>query len=184
MNYVEESVGFEKWVEGNYLPQFAQLIWYKLFKRFNRSGWSEWVTVDNRSLMADTQIKSEQSFILYRDKLVEAGLIEYVKGKKGVPNRYKLVSAMKYASFNGVQTQRYKYTPPNGAETIVKDAVQSIVKPVAQTVDITKRKEVKQNETKQYNNRVKSKFHNFTGHERDYDELTRLNMKLVYGVGD
>ena len=31
------------------------------------------------------------SFILYRDKLVKAGLIEFKKGHKGQPNKYKLI---------------------------------------------------------------------------------------------
>lgn len=91
MNYIKQDLAFEEWCENDYLPIFSQMIWRKLFKRFNRCGWCEWVTVDNLTLMAETQIKSEATFITYRDKLIEKGFIEYKKGGKMSPNQYKMV---------------------------------------------------------------------------------------------
>ena len=90
MTYIELINAFEKWLETNHLPSVAQLLWYKLISLFNKAMWSEWITVDNYRLMALLDIKREATFISYRDKLIEARLFEYKKGKKGSPNRYKI----------------------------------------------------------------------------------------------
>ena len=90
MTYIELINAFEKWLETNHLPSVAQLLWYKLVSLFNKAMWSEWITVDNYRLMALLDVKREATFISYRDKLIEAGLFEYKKGKKGSPNRYKI----------------------------------------------------------------------------------------------
>lgn len=90
MTYIELINAFEKWLETNYLPSSAQLLWYKLIVLFNKAGWSEWVTVDNRRLMALVDIGRESTLISCRNKLIEARLFEYQKGKKGSPNKYKI----------------------------------------------------------------------------------------------
>lgn len=90
MSYLDLINAFEKWCETNYLPIPAQLLWYKLIYIFNRAGWSEWITVDNRRLMSVMQIKREATFIEMRNKLLEANLFLYKKGKKGSPNQYKI----------------------------------------------------------------------------------------------
>ena len=90
MSYIELINAFEKWLETNYLQSLAQLLWYKLIALFNKAGWSEWVTVDNHRLMALLGVKREATFISCRDRLIEAGLFEYQKGKKGSPNKYKI----------------------------------------------------------------------------------------------
>lgn len=90
MSYIELINAFEKWLETNYLPSLAQLLWYKLIALFNKAGWSEWVTVDNHRLMALLGVKREATFISCRDRLIEASLFEYQKGKKGSTNRYKI----------------------------------------------------------------------------------------------
>lgn len=90
MTYIDLINAFEKWLETNYLPNLAQLLWYKLIALFNKAGWSEWVSVDNCRLMALLGVKREATFISLRDKLIEAGLFLYQKGKKGCPNKYKI----------------------------------------------------------------------------------------------
>ena len=122
MNYLAEINAFEQWLETNYLPSSAQLLWYKLMMLDNKAGWSEWVTVDNQRLMALIQLKREATFIDIRDKLIEAGLIEYRKGKKGFPNQYKILT------FN------------------LK--VKSVVQTEVETVDIYKQNKTKQNKKK------------------------------------
>lgn len=82
MTYIDLINAFEKWLETNYLPSSSQLLWYKLICRFNKCGWSEWITVDNHRLMCDMQIESEKTFIRCRDKLIEKNFFEYRKGKK------------------------------------------------------------------------------------------------------
>jgi len=135
MNYLAEINAFEQWLETNYLPSSAQLLWYKLMMLDNKAGWSEWVTVDNQRLMALIQLKREATFIDIRNKLIEAGLIEYRKGKKGSPNQYKIIT------FNlKVQTE-------------VNTVVQTVVNTEVQTVDIYKQninKTNKESNTKKF----------------------------------
>lgn len=104
MNYLSEINAFERWIETNYLPASSQLLWYKLMMLFNRSGWAEWILVDNQRLMTLVQMKREATFLEVRNRLIDAGLIKYQKGKKGSPNKYK----MNYFTFNTeVQTEVY-----------------------------------------------------------------------------
>jgi hypothetical protein len=92
MTYIDLINAFEKWLETNYLPSSAQLLWYKLIALFNKAGWSEWVTVDNYRLMSIMQMESEKTLIRCRDKLIESNFFEYQKGKKGSPNKYKILT--------------------------------------------------------------------------------------------
>lgn len=96
MNFIKEINGFERWLESHYLPTNAQLLWYKLFMLSNRAGWPEWIQVDNQRLMAVSCIVNKNTFLLARNKLLQAGLLEFAKGKKGSPNRYKLASLEKF----------------------------------------------------------------------------------------
>lgn len=90
MSYLDLILAFERWLETNYLQSSAQLLWYKIISLFNKSGWSEWIGVDNRRLMVMMQIKREATFIELRNKLLEAKLFEFKRGKKGQPNQYKI----------------------------------------------------------------------------------------------
>ena len=136
INYLAEIIAFERWLETNYLPISSQLLWYKMMNYFNRSGWSEWVIVDNLRLMAAMSMGREATLIKARDELIKAGRIIYQKGKKGSPNKYKMV----YFTFkNVVKSEVYSE---------VKSEVYSEVFPVVesgvQSVDIYKQKQ-KQN---------------------------------------
>lgn len=90
MSYIDLVKAFELWLETNHLPIPSQLLWYKLIGLFNRCGWAEWISVDNQRLMAIMKIRREATFIEIRNKLIEAGLFDYRKGKKGMPNQYKI----------------------------------------------------------------------------------------------
>lgn len=98
MQYITLLNDFNRWLETNPLDPMAQLLMFKFLDLFNRSGWQEWVSVDNLTLMSKIKVKREASLIAYRDKLLEAGLLAYHKGKKGSPNRYKLTMAVGYQS--------------------------------------------------------------------------------------
>lgn len=132
LNYLMEIIAFERWLENNYLTRDAQLLWYKLMYRANKCNWPEWVTVDNLRLMADLQMSREASLIKVRDDLLKAGLIEYQKGKKGSPNKYKINSFT------------FKNEVKNVVQQVVESVVQSEVEPVVQqvveSVDIDKHK--------------------------------------------
>jgi hypothetical protein len=63
---------------------------YKIYELFNKCGWPEWLQTENIRLMAAVSTSREQSFIKYRKELIENGLIEFKRGGKGFPCRYKL----------------------------------------------------------------------------------------------
>jgi hypothetical protein len=81
---------FEEWLATNYLPPISQLIMYKLISLFNSCGWKEWIVADNFYFMSICKVNSEKTFINWRDYLIKEGLIEYLKGSKNKPNKYKL----------------------------------------------------------------------------------------------
>lgn len=144
MNYILEINAFEQWIETHYLPIPSQLLWYRLMSICNKAGWSEWVTVGNQRLMATLQMSREASFIKARDELIKAGLIEYQKGKKGCPNKYRMVS----------------FTFKNEVKSEVQSVVQNVVKSEVQTeVESVAIYKLKQNETKEKDaNASKKKF--------------------------
>ena len=89
-DYVLLYEGFHRWLETNYLPGLAQVLFLKIIHLFYKAGWSEWIQVDNWRMMSLIQMEREKSFIDLRGKLIEKELIILVKGKKGSPTKYKL----------------------------------------------------------------------------------------------
>lgn len=145
MNYLLEINAFERWLETHYLPSSSQLLWYKLMYLGSRSQWSEWITVDNRRLMVILQMSSENTFLRCRDELINVGLIEYQKGKKGSPNKYKILSlvgedATKNTSKNEVQMEVKTEVNPE-----VKTKVNPEVETEVNVADIKNKTKIKQN---------------------------------------
>lgn len=94
MTYIDYLNQFDRWLESNPLPGNAQLLYFKLLNVFNRAGWPEYVQVDNRRLEWMLDNAAETTVIRARDKLVEAGFIQFYKGKKGSPNKYALLDIL------------------------------------------------------------------------------------------
>lgn len=166
MSYIDLINAFERWLETNYLPSSAQLLWYKLIHIFNRAGWCEWVTVDNQRLMCVMQMESEKTLIRCRDKLIDAGLFEYKKGKKGCPNQYKINTVI----FTGQMT----------VQTTVKTTVQMGVN-VSNIKD--KDKDIYINLLKKYGERVRaitywSEKFKITRELKEDKEYLKLNEEL------
>lgn len=144
VNYLAEIIAFERWLETNYLPISSQLLWYKMMNLFNRSGWSEWVIVDNLRLMATMSMGREATLIKARDELIKAGRILYQKGRKGSPNKYKMVY---FTCKNVVESEVFP---------VVENEVKSVVESAVQSADIYKHKQ-KQNLEKKDTNVSKEK---------------------------
>ena len=92
MKYLDLLNAFDEWIEQNSISTCQIAIWYRLAALYNKLGRPEWVSVDNLKLMWMTQINNKNTFIKNRDKLIEFGLIEFEKGKKGKPNQYKVAT--------------------------------------------------------------------------------------------
>ncbi len=112
MSYLDLILAFERWLETNYLQSSAQLLWYKIISLFNKSGWSEWIGVDNHRLMVMMQIKREATFIELRNKLLEAKLFEFKRGKKGQPNQYKICTY----TFESINSSKNNITYKNESQ--------------------------------------------------------------------
>lgn len=91
MKYIEQINAFYEWLEVNYLPASSRLLWHVLMQLDNRAGWPEWVTVDVHRLMSAIDVNSKDSLNHARNKLIEAGLIEYKRGRKHFPSQYRII---------------------------------------------------------------------------------------------
>lgn len=100
MTYIDRVNEFNLWLESNNLAASSQLLYFKLLNVFNRAGWPKYVQVDNRRMMIMIDAVTEKAAIRARDRLVEAGLIGYERGKKGCPNRYYLKKHCHYDSIS------------------------------------------------------------------------------------
>ena len=98
--YIDYLNNFNRWLESGNLPGGSQLMYFKLLNVFNRAGWPEYVRVDNLRMMLMIGVESKQAVVRARDKLAEAGFIEFQKGKKGSPNRYYLVKRSHFVTEN------------------------------------------------------------------------------------
>lgn len=92
INYIAELNAFNRWLATNYLPPKSQLLWYRMMALFNQSGWEEKIVADNTALMQQVSEKREATFIYQiRKPLIDNNLIQLYKGRKGHPNRYRML---------------------------------------------------------------------------------------------
>ena len=171
-NYVLLNEGFYRWLETNYLPIGSQILFLKLIHLFNLSAWSEWLAVDNQRMKSLVQTKREQSVIEWRDKLLENNLIVYVKGKKGLPNKYKLNDETAFIC-------EAKSVVNSGVKSVVQSVVNSGVNNVVQSVAIDKQNKTKQNKKENTAKAVsKKKFGEFENVFLSEEETVKLKAKL------
>lgn len=90
MTYIDYLNDFHRWLKSNFLPGNSRLLYYSLLSVFNEAGWPESIQVDNYRLMSMVDTRTERVAISARDKLIDAGFVEYSKGKKRSPNTYYL----------------------------------------------------------------------------------------------
>ena len=114
------------------------------------AGWCEWIQVDNQRVMSRCQMSREATLVENRNKLIEAGLIEFQRGKKGSPNKYKICT--------------FKSVGQSVGETVVQTEGQS----VGETVAIYRYRKRQDNNT--HMRESKNKFNNFNQREDDVNE--------------
>lgn len=117
MTYIDYLNRFNLWLESNALDAVSMTMYYRLLHIFNRAGWPETVQVDNLRMESMLGGVAKTTVIRAREKLVEAGFIQFYRGKKGVPNRYRLVEKeFSYATKNATKTtttSATEYDPQN-----------------------------------------------------------------------
>ena len=109
IDYIKQLNGFERWLESHYLPSAAQLLYYKLLSINNMAGWCEWIQVDNQRVMSRCQMSREATLVENRNRLIDAGLIEFQRGKKGSPNKYKICTFKSVGQSVGETVAIYKH---------------------------------------------------------------------------
>ncbi len=91
MNYIKEINAFMDWLETNPLEATTQTLWFHIMAIANKSGWPEWFTIANLTLMAKVGV-SENTLIKHRNILMQKGRIEYKNQGKQKAGKYKIVS--------------------------------------------------------------------------------------------
>lgn len=114
MTYIEYLNKFNQWLESNPLPVNSQLMFFKFLNVFNRAGWPEYVQVDTLRLMMMIDTTDKRTAYRSRDMLVENKLIEYIKGSKSKPSKYKIM--LQFATEYGTQKCTESCTK-NGTES-------------------------------------------------------------------
>lgn len=104
LKYIDYINAFNNWCYDHYLNKDVQIVFFKVLHIMNLNKWEEWVEISNDRLRDFSGLSNEKTFIRCRDKLIELGFIEYQKGKKGQPNRYRLVK-----EFFIKQKEKYTY---------------------------------------------------------------------------
>ncbi len=90
MNYIREINAFMDWLETNPLEATTQTLWFHIMAIANKSGWPEWFTIANLTLMARVNI-SENTLIKHRNYLIQKGRIQYKNQGKQKAGKYKLI---------------------------------------------------------------------------------------------
>lgn len=78
MDYIRQINAFENWLEFNELGAGPQLLWYKLMRVANISGWQNELSIANTRLISMTK-SSEKTLINNRNQLIQNGLLQYKK---------------------------------------------------------------------------------------------------------
>lgn len=78
MDYIRQINAFENWLEFNDLGAGPQLLWYKLMRVANISGWQNELSIANTRLISMTK-SSEKTLINNRNQLIQSGLLQYKK---------------------------------------------------------------------------------------------------------
>lgn len=68
----------------------TQILMFKLLDEFFRIGWREWLEMGNKPLLAAVGCRSQATLCSARAELMALGLIEYARGWRGSPGRYRL----------------------------------------------------------------------------------------------
>lgn len=91
MNYIRELNAFRVYLKTNSLEAITQALWYVIADYHNSSNWERWIVIDNQRLAAELCI-TEKTLIKHRNKLIQAGLLEYKsQQRKKSSGKYSLL---------------------------------------------------------------------------------------------
>ncbi|MEO1782270.1 DnaD domain protein [Enterococcus diestrammenae] len=171
MNMISQINAFEDWLEYNELGAGPQLLWYKLLRVANRSGWQSELSIANTRLQSMTK-STEKTLINHRNQLIQCGLLTYKKRGRTKAGIY-ILTDLTTGEIPVTSTTTGNIPVVSTVKHTVNRTVVSTVKP---TVDVSAY--VKQDETKlnEINN------HDDDGYEGPAELLQRLYGKFPQGV--
>ena len=171
MDYIRQINAFENWLEFNDLGAGPQLLWYKLLRVANRSGWQSELSIANTRLQSMTK-STEKTLINHRNQLIQCGLLTYKKRGRTKAGIY-ILTDLTTGETPVTNTTTGNIPVVSTVKPTVNHTVVSTVKP---TVDVSAY--VKQDETKlnEINN------HDDDGYEGPAELLQRLYGKFPQGV--
>ncbi|WP_407855549.1 DnaD domain-containing protein [Enterococcus hailinensis] len=155
MDYIRQINAFENLNEFNDIGPGAQLLWYKLMRVANLSGWQKELSISNTRLQSMTKT-SEKTLINNRNQLIQNGLLQYKKRGRTKAGIYILSDIT--GNFT-VKTPADNATTGNiPVDTTVDCSVDTTVNSsVVSSVDTSAYiNKTKQNKTKQSNNASES----------------------------
>lgn len=89
--YIDKINSFNRFTEQHQtVSPGAQLLWFKLIDRANRSGWPDWFQVGAKTLMELIGVESKNTFNNYKNELLQLGLIDYKRGRRGKLSRFHI----------------------------------------------------------------------------------------------
>lgn len=149
-DFIKEMLSFDQRCQVIELSIQARELWRNIFMLHNNAGWPDEITTSNQRLMGRSGIQNEKSFIKYRDELINHGFIEYRKGKKGQPGKYRLKSLLTFKStVNNDLSVKFTVNPTVNAT--VNPTVNATVNTTVNPTDIYKLNEKKENKTESPN---------------------------------
>ncbi|MDT2756952.1 DnaD domain protein [Enterococcus asini] len=141
MNMISQINAFEDWLEYNELGAGPQLLWYKLLRVANRSGWQSELSIPNTRLQSMTK-STEKTLINHRNQLIQCGLLTYKKRGRTKAGIY-ILTDLTTGEIPVTNTTTGNIPVVSTVKPTVNTTVVSTVKP---TVDVSAY--VKQDETK------------------------------------
>ena len=145
MNMISQINAFEDWLEYNELGAGPQLLWYKLLRVANRSGWQSELSIPNTRLQSMTK-STEKTLINHRNQLIQCGLLTYKKRGRTKAGIY-ILTDLTTGEIPVTNTTTGNIPVVSTVKPTVNTTVVSTVKPTVDVSAYVKQDETKRNET-------------------------------------
>lgn len=113
MTYIDRINAFWNWVQFNEIGSNGAILYLAMLHCANRAAWPKFVSIPNRVLLSLTGL-SMDTLKAQRNKLVQLGVIDYAKGKKGKAALYSFPDlSVNFDSFCELGGNFPPNNPPN-----------------------------------------------------------------------
>lgn len=131
MDYIRQINAFENLNEYSEIGPGAQLLWYKLMRVANLSGWQKELSISNTRLQSMTKT-SEKTLINNRNQLIQNGLLQYKKRGRTKAGIYILADLTE-----NFPVKNTVVNPPTGNIPVNTTVISTVDTTVNSSVDTT-----------------------------------------------